>query len=87
MLHATICLSSFPMVSCVRVRLRVPEPHVSVQDPHSDQFVHPIVVVSGVVLAIVDASVVISAPVAGSLSIFLNEHLFANFQDMSWTDL
>ena len=70
MLHATICLSSFPMVSCVRVRVRVPEPHVSEHDPHSDHSTHPAVVVScAVVISIMvvsDVSVVVSAPVEAS---------------------
>ena len=34
------------MVPCVRVRIRVPEPHVSVQELHTDQSAHPSVVIA-----------------------------------------
>ena len=50
---------------CVRVRVRVPEPHVSVQDPHMDHSAHPTVVVATVVSAM---AVEVSAPVAVSLN-------------------
>ena len=53
------------MVPCVRVRVRVPEPHVSVQEPHADHSAHPTVVVATVDSAMV---VVVSAPVAVSLN-------------------
>ena len=53
------------MVPCVRVRVRVPEPHESVQDPHADHSAHPTVVVATVVSAMV---VEVSAPVAVSLN-------------------
>ena len=49
------------MVPCVRVRVRVPEPHESVQDPHEDHSAHPTVVVARVV-------VVVSASVAASVA-------------------
>ena len=61
MLHATIWFSSFPRVPCVRVRVRVPEPHVSVHDPHSDHSAHPSVVISAVVVAIVVAGDVVES--------------------------
>ena len=71
MLHAAVSFSSFPRVPCVRVRVRVPEPHVSVQESHMDHSAHPTVVVANVVVAIVVAgavggAVVVSAPVAVS---------------------
>ena len=62
-------------MSCVRVRVRVPEPHVNVHDPHSIQSAHPTVVVAGVVATLVvpgaamvvsDVFVVVSAAVVAS---------------------
>ena len=69
----------------MRVRVRVPEPQVSVQDPHMDHSAHPSVVVAGVVVAdavvagavvistnvVVSALVIVSAPVTASKNIFL----------------
>ena len=43
----------------MRVRVRIPEPHVSVQDPHTDHSTHPTVVVANVVVAIVVAGAVV----------------------------
>ena len=59
MLHAAVSFSSFPRVTCDRVRVRVPEPHVSVQEPHMDHSAHPAVVVANVVVAIVVAGTVV----------------------------
>ena len=68
----------------MRVRVRVPEPQVSVHDPHMDHSAHPSVVVAGVVVAdavvagavvistnvVVSALVIVSAPVTASKNIF-----------------
>ena len=52
----------------MRVRVRIPEPHVSVQDPHTDHSAHPTVVVANVVVAIVVAgAVVINTVVVGAI--------------------
>ena len=40
-------------MTCVRVRVLVPEPHVSVQEAHIDHSAHPTVVVANVVVALV----------------------------------
>ena len=69
----------------MRVRVRVPEPQVSVHDPHMDHSAHPSVVVAGVVvggavvagafvisaIVAISAPVVVSAPVTASKNIFL----------------
>ena len=55
---------SFPREPCVRVRVRMPEPHVSVQDPQSDQPAHPNVVAAAVVGG---GPAVVSATVADSV--------------------
>ena len=49
----------------------MPEPHVTVQDPHSDHSDHPTVVVSGVVVSIVEA-VVVSAMVVGGARVVVS---------------
>ena len=55
---------------CVRIRVRVPEPHVSVHDPHSIQSAQPTVVVADAVVIsaveVSDISVVVSTPVVAS---------------------
>ena len=56
------------MVPCDRVRVRVPEPHVNVQEPHTDHSVHPTVVVATVISVVVSTPPVVSAPVAVSLN-------------------
>ena len=55
----------------MRVRVRVPEPQVSVHDPHMDHSAHPSVVVSGVVVgdAVVSGAVVISAIVVADVDV------------------
>ena len=84
MLHAAIWFSSFPWVPCVRVRVRVPEPHVSVHDPHVDHSAQPSVVVAGVVVGgavvagavVISAIVVVSAPVIVSTPVTASKNIF-----------
>ena len=71
MLHAATSFSSLPFAS-LRVRLRVPEPHVSEHDPHSDHgdivvVVVVVVVVVGVVVAVMVVSAVVVVVVVSSV--------------------
>ena len=68
----------------MRVRVRVPEPQVSVHDPHMDHSAHPSVVVAGVVVGVavvagafvISAIVAISAPVVVSAPVTASKNNF-----------